>query len=169
MERYFEVTNQANLYNQYMEYKYNQELLCDISKEFMDSQGIETEEYANQGNTFYIVPTENDLEAFCKSLCKPLVNDLRAFKSNSKIGKAWGKLLEGKQFKIINKPYVGFSFMNCLGKNRSRIFSIDEKVYCSFANEYNFEDTPEGFIELKTSEFWKIVEDYEGRDNNESN
>jgi len=169
MERYFQVTGQSDLFNQYMEYKNNQQVLHNISKEFMDTQGIETDTYAYQSNTFYIVPTEKDLEKFNKSLCKPLSNDLRAFKANSKVGKAWVNILEEKQVKIKYKPFVGHSFRNCLGKNRSRIFAIDSIVYCSFENEYDFEDTPEGFIELKASEFWKIVEDYEGRNNDESN
>jgi len=72
MERYFEVTKQSNLYNQYMEYKNNQQVLHNISKEFMDVQGIETNEYANQSDKFYIVPTEKDLEKFGKSLCKSI-------------------------------------------------------------------------------------------------
>jgi len=169
MERYFQVTGQSSLYNEYMEYKNNQQVVHSISKEFMNAQGIETNVYANQGDKFYIVPTENDVDKFSKSLCKPLSNDLRAFKANSKIGKAWVKTLEEKQFKIKNKPYVGFSFRNCMGKNRSRIFAIDSVVYCSFQNEHDFDDVPDGFVELKASEFWKIVEDYEGRENNESN
>lgn len=163
MERYFEVTQQSTLYNEYMNYKENQNELHKLSVLFLNSQGVETAIYANQGNNFYIVPTDKDLEKFSKSLCKPLANDLRAFKTNSKIGKAWVKLLEEKQFKVVNKPYVGFSFMNCLGKNRSRIFAIDDRVYCSFENEYDFEDTPEGFVELKASEFWKIIEDEDKR------
>jgi len=167
MERYFEVTKQSNLYNQYMEYKDNQEVMHNISKEFMDTQGIETNEYANQSDKFYIVPTEKDLDKFSKSLCKSVGEGLMAFKTNSKVGKTWVKALEEKQVKIKYKPYVGRSFRNCMGKNRSRIFAIDSVVYCSFENEYDFEDTPEGFVEIKASEFWKIVEDYEGRNNNE--
>ena len=167
MERYFKVTKQSNLYNQYMEYKDNQKVMHNISKEFMNTQGIETDTYANQGNTFYIVPTEKDTERFAKSLCKSIGEGLRAFKAKSKVGKAWVETLEEKQIKIKYKPFVGRSFRNCMGKNRSRIFVIDSVVYCSFQNDYDFEDTPEGFVELKASEFWKIVEDYEGRDNNE--
>ena len=169
MERYFQVTGQSSLYNEYMEYKNNQQVVHSISKEFMNAQGIETNVYANQCDKFYIVPTEKDLDKFGKSLCKSIGEGLMAFKTNSKVGKAWVKTLEEKQFKIKNKPYVGFSFRNCMGKNRSRIFAIDSVVYCSFQNEHDFDDVPDGFVELKASEFWKIVEDYEGRENNESN
>ena len=151
MERYFEVTGQSNLYNEYMEYKNNQQVIHNISKEFMTTQRIETDTYANQGNTFYIVPTKKDIEVFGKSLCKSVGEGLRAFKANSKIGKAWVKTLEEKQTTIKSKPFVGFSFRNCMGKNRSRIFAIDSAVYCSFQNEYDFEDTPEGFVEIKAS------------------
>jgi len=163
MERYFEVTGQSDLYNEYMEYKNNLKVIDNISTEFMSAQGIETDGYANQGDTFYIEPTENDLEKFGKSLCKPLSNDLRAFKVSSKIGKAWVKNLEEKQVQIISKPFVGFSFKNCMGKNRSRIFAIDNSVYCSFSNEYDFDDTPDGFIKIKASEFYKIIEDHNAK------
>lgn len=163
MERYFQVTGQSDLYNQYMEYKNNQQVIHNISKEFMTTQEIETDTYANQSNTFYIVPTEKDLEKFGKSLCKSIGEGLRAFNANSKVSKAWVKTLEEKQITIKHKPYVGFSFKNCLGKNRSRIFAIGSVVYCSFENEYEFYDTPEGFIEIKASEFWKIIEDYEAK------
>lgn len=169
MKRYFQVTDQSDLYNEYMEYKNSEKVMHTFSQLFMNAQGIETDSFAYQGDTFYIIPTEKDLEKFGNSLCKPLANNLRAFKANSIIGKAWVKLLEVKQIKIVHKPHVGFSFKNCLGKNRSKIFAIDSIVYCSFENEYDFNDTPEGFVELKASEFWKIVEDYEGRNKNESN
>jgi len=165
MERYFEVTGKSDLYNEYLAYKNSQKVLHYISTQFMSVYGIETDGYANQGNTFYIEPTENDLEKFGKSLCKPLSNDLRAFKANSKIGKAWVQTLEEKQVKIKSKPFVGFSFKNCMGKNRSRIFAIDNSVYCSFSNEYDFNDTPDGFIEIKASEFYKIIEDHNNKVN----
>jgi len=171
MERYFEVTSQSDLFNEYMEYKNNLKVIDNISTEFMSAQGIETDTYANKSNTFYIVPTEKDLEIFNKALYKSIGEGLRAFKVNSKVGKAWVKTLEEKHVEIKHKPFVGFSFKNCMGKNRSRIFAIDSVVYCSFDNEYDFEDTPDGFVEIKASEFWKIVEDYndKGESNNESN
>ena len=106
MERYFEVTGQSDLYNEYMEYKNNQDIIHNISKEFMTTQGIETDTYANQSDTFYIVPTEKDLEKFGKSLCKSVGEGLQAFKANSKVGKAWVKILEEKDVKIKHKPYV---------------------------------------------------------------
>jgi len=49
-------------------------------------------------------------------------------------------------------------YFNVYGSTSSRLFAIGDKVYCSFKSEYNFTN-PEGFIELKASEFFKIVED----------
>ena len=84
MERYFQVTGKSNLYNEYMEYKNNQQVIHNISKEFMTTQGIESDAYANQGDKFYIIPTEKDLEKFGKSLCKSVGEGLQSFKTNSR-------------------------------------------------------------------------------------
>jgi hypothetical protein len=160
MEKYFIVTEQSKLHKEYYEYKNSDKKLHKIVKEFMQKYEIETNGYAHRDQTFYIEPTEKDLEKFNKVLCKPLENGLRAFKATSKIAKNWVETVE--QVKPVSKPYVGFCFKNCLGKIRSRLFDIDEVVYCSFSSEYEI-DIPEGFTEIKASEFFKVIEDWESK------
>jgi len=168
MEKYFIVTKQSKLYDEYFYFKSNDEKIRKTSKDFMDKNHIEATKYYCTNSAFYIVPTENDLEKFNKILCKPVDNNLRAFKKTSKINKAWTSLLDEQNIIIGHKPFVQFYFDRGYGKTRNRLFNIDDVVYCSFEGEFEV-NTPEGFVEIKASEFWKIVEDYEGRDNNESN
>ncbi|WFR64172.1 hypothetical protein P9222_08345 [Paenibacillus amylolyticus] len=59
---------------------------------------------------------------------------------------------------MLRKPYVPFYFRGFGGgRIRSRLFEIDGTVYCSLDP---FEgDPPEGFVEMKASEFFKVIED----------
>jgi len=157
MENYYEVTKESPLYQEYMDYLVSDRTMREISHEFLTNNNIDTKEYASTKDTFYIVPTEKDIENFDKILCKELENGLRAFKVKSKIGKAWKEILKDKGVQPLHKPML-ILYFNVYGSTASRLFSIDDKVYCSFKSEYNFTN-PEGFIELKASEFYKIVED----------
>lgn len=140
-----------------MDYLTSDKTMREISHQFLTANNINTKEYASTKDTFYIIPTEKDIEDFSKMLNRELENGLRAFKTKSKIGKAWKDTLEEKGIEPLHKPMLMLYF-NVYGSTSSRLFAIDDKVYCSFKSEYNFEN-PEGFIELKASEFYKIVED----------
>ncbi|HEY8805698.1 MAG TPA: hypothetical protein VIM42_11455 [Clostridium sp.] len=124
----------------------------------MDKYEIDTHSYYCSNSAFYIVPTEKDLEKFGKILCKPVDNGLMAFKKTSKINKAWVDLLEEKQIAPTHKPFIQFYFDRGYGKTRNRLFNIGDTVYCSFEGEHDFSN-PEGFEEIKGSEFFKIVEE----------
>ena len=169
MENYYEVTKGSPLHKEYMDYLANDKIIREISHEFLINNNIDTKEYASTKDTFYIVPTEKDIENFDKILCKELENGLRAFKAKSKIGKVWKETLKDKGVQPLHKPMLMLYF-NVYGNTQSRLFAIDDKVYCSFKSEYNFSN-PDGFIELKASEFFKIVEDENERRSklNESN
>jgi len=157
MESYYEITKESALYQEYMDYLASDKIMREISHEFSTSNNIDTKEYASTNDTFYIAPTEKDIENFDKILCKELKNGLRAFKTKSKIGKAWKETLNDKGVQPLHKPMLMLYF-NVYGNTQSRLFAIDDKVYCSFKSEYNFSN-PDGFIELKASEFFKIMED----------
>lgn len=157
MENYYEVTKQSNLYQEYMDYISNNKEMRKIADEFLIKNEVDTDKYAGTADTFYIIPTEKDLNEFEKFLCKPLENWLRAFKKTSKIGKAWLETLEENNIKPMHKPFLQ-EYFNVWGQTWNRLFNVGDKVYCSFKSEYDFKN-PEGFEELKLSEFFKIVED----------
>jgi len=157
MENYYEVTKQSPLHKEYMDYIVSDKIMREISHEFLSNNNINTKEYASTKDTFYIIPNEKDIEDFGKLLNKELENGLRAFKAKSKIGKAWKDAFKEKGIQPLHKPMLMLYF-NVYGETQSRLFAIEDKIYCSFKSEHNFEN-PEGFIELKASEFYKIVED----------
>lgn len=163
-EKFFIVTDRSGLREEYFQWKNNRVQMIEIAKNFMDENNIETSKYANDSKTFYIVPSSNDIIKFGDSLCKEeLHSGLRKFKKTSSVGKAWIALLKEKQITPRYKPFVGIYFKNTFGKHSSRLFDIDNVIYCSFSGEFEI-DTPEGFEEIKASEFYKVIEDYESKE-----
>lgn len=159
MEKYFIVTEKSDLYKEYFNYKDNAKLVRDHYKEFKKENDIEAKEYYATNGYLYIVPTQNDLERFDSFLKVPLKNGLRAFKANSKINKTWIKSLEEKGLKVLDKPFLPFCFRTLYGSTRTRLFNIDKTIYCSIEAEIDINECPEGFIEIKASEFYKIIEE----------
>lgn len=161
MEKYFIVTKDASLHDDYFAYKNNDRDISVIAKEFMEQYGIEAKQYARSSGSFYISATQNDYEKFKPMFKKDKINGLYEFKKNSEIGKAWIELLKSKDLKVLHKPFIAFEFSKFNGgKYSTRLFDIDGVVYLSFDCGYEV-DTPDGFKEIKASEFFKIIEDYE--------
>ena len=53
-------------------------------------------------------------------------------------------------------------FNHICGKMNSRLFDIDNTIYCSFKQDDDI-NTPEGMIEIKASKFWEIIENEKER------
>ena len=161
IEKYFEVTKDSGLYEDYNKYYNNVPVLNKIVKDFCMTNGIESKTYACTSDSFYIAPTEKDKENFKTQLCKYAegCSGITPFKKNSKIGKNW----VAQKAVVLNRPFVGLYFEDCCGHTSSRIFKIDDKVYCSYKNENDTMETPKGFVEIKASEFFKIIEDNEDK------
>lgn len=161
MEKFFIVTEQSELHRDYFDWKNNLEEIRLLICEFFDRNDIETTQYGFHGDNLCIVPTENDLVKFNNVLSNEVMEQLRPFKGNSKIQKAWVKTLEENNLERKRKPYVPMYFpLHGGGRISSRLFDIDDIVYCSFSNSWDIK-TPEGMIEIKASKFWETVEDAE--------
>jgi len=159
MKRYYEVTNKSNLYKDYMGYLDNVKLVNELVKDFMDKNNIQSESYATDKTDLYIVPTENDMLKY-KNVLSSYVDELYKFKGNSKIAKTWKKSLEDNNLEVQRKPKVPIYFNSYSYRSLSNLFSIDGKVYCSLELvDKDFDEVPEGMIEMKASEFYKIIED----------
>lgn len=160
MEKYFLVTDKCSLKKDFLDFKENSKKVNEIAKSFMRGQGMETTRYGLSGEAFYIVPTESDLKKFDSQLCKATVDEeLRRFKKNSEVSKLWLEHLKLNELKIIERPFLPFYFKDCLGNFRYRLFSLDREVYCSVESENV--DAIVGVKEMKASEFFKVIEDYE--------
>ncbi len=162
MEKYFIVTEDSPLYKDYNDWMDNTQQLHILVKLFLPVNNIEADHYGYYGDNLCIVPTDNDLNNFKNVLSKDLGNGLRPFKSNSKIQKSWEKILSEGNIEKKSKPYVPMYFSHCSGKMNSRLFDIDNVVYCSFKQNDNYE-TPKGMIEIKASKFWEIIENEKER------
>nr|DAT54043.1 MAG TPA: hypothetical protein [Caudoviricetes sp.] len=159
MEKFYEVTDESKIKEEYLLYKENSEKIREVYKKFKKRHGIEASSYYPTTSNLYIIPTENDIKNFGNQLTKKDEGEgLRRFRANSRINKAWVRILEKLSLEVLHKPLLGFYF-NIVGRHRTRIFSVDDKVYCSLQSEHEFK-TPKGLEEIKASEFFKIIEDY---------
>lgn len=156
MEKYFTVAPESKLYNNYFAYKANREEINELFKRFKIEQDIESRAYYVTDKEIYIVPTAKDSELFATILCQPVDDGLQKFKTNSKVGKAWVTLLQNESVSVIRKPMLIMYLNTVGGKFKSRLFDVGDKLYGSLdAAELNL---PEGFIEMKASEFFTIIE-----------
>lgn len=156
MERFYIVTPESELYDEYEKYWSDANTMNEIVKEFMPEHHIETTSYYADGDSLWIVPTKSDDEKFKTQLIKNSdSNGLRKFKANSKIGKAWVARLNG--FRPKRKPFVQFYFTARSGGGY-RVFKHNGMLYCSYSCDSDFLN-PEGFTEIKGSEFYKIMEE----------
>jgi len=159
MEKCFIVTDQSELHKDYYDYKENSKIIDGFVKDLMDKYNVDTKWYYADKFGFAIEPTEKDTEMFNKMLKLPLENGVRFFKKSSKLHKEWMNILESNKLKILHKPRVGSYFDNLYGKFKTRLFNIDDILYCSVDSNGDDLKCPEGMIRIKTSEFYKIVED----------
>lgn len=156
MEKYFLITEEATLHRDYYNFLSNQKEVDELVQSFFKEYGIEAEHYHASEDCIYIVPTDSDNEKYKNVLGAAISNGLQKFKGSSKIHKAWIKTLKDKDLKVQNQPRVIFYLRTGGGKFRSRLFDQDGSLYCSF--EPAPLEIPKGFVEMKASEFYKILE-----------
>lgn len=163
MEKYYIVTDESPLYKEYFDYKAQQKKFNEKWKRFTEQVGITAKEYCQSAKRLLIVPSEEDFQKFAGQLkVDDLGRGLREFKKNSSTYKAWKKFCEDENLMTPHAPWL-FDYFNVYGEVRHRLFDIDGILYCYFeSKEFNFND-PEGFIEIKASEFYKAIEDYNSR------
>ncbi|OMF70486.1 hypothetical protein [Paenibacillus glucanolyticus] len=160
MEKYYMVTEECSLHKAWFGYKENKAQVNELFKEFKEKIGFESSEFYVTDNEIYIVPTEKDVEAFGSVLCGPINDGLRKFRTTSKVGKAWVKDLKDADLKVESKPMVILYFRSFGGgRYRSRVFDQNGNLYCSIDPVDG--EAPKGFVEMKASEFFQIIEESE--------
>jgi hypothetical protein len=85
-------------------------------------------------------------------------SNLGEFKKNSDINKMWIELT--KDIKIWRKPMLFLYFTSISYKWSERLFAVKDKLYCSINTDYPI-TIPNFAIEMKGSEFYKIMESEE--------
>ena len=160
-EKFFIVTEESPLHKEYFDWRQNRNDVNEFVKKFTKSHGIEAHEYSASTDRFCIVPTENDRMHFLSQLgVNELKEGLYIFKKNSPIGKAWIAELKSRSLTVEHRPFVSFYMKYSCGRSPSRLFAINGILYMSFASDGEFE-AKEGIREIRGSEFYKAIEDYE--------
>lgn len=179
MERCFIATNDSKYVKDCMKYNGLLWQQMEFIKSFFLEKGIESvyydlggdglcgvpfEEYEKSNITLSIDPTENDRNKFGKILTKPNKHGLCSFKKNSNILKEFAqKCVEEKVIVNLWKPRVGDCF-NQLGYRGYSMaqFGHNDTIYIRIESDFLEKDEiPEGFIEIKLSEYYKAKEEME--------
>lgn len=156
-DKYFRIKEGCLLYEDYFAHKADRKKIASAFTEVREKYGIETQEFYLSKKYFRIVPTNNDNKKFADCLKKTSYGE---FKKNSEISKAWIELV--KDIEYMEKPRLIFYF-DSLGHHwKERLFDIDGVLYCSIEGDGEV-SAPDFAEEMKASEFYKIVEDYEER------
>ena len=153
MEKYFVVKEGSNLYKEYFKYVNDAEKVRQAFRDIAEKHKIETHEfypYKNLG----IAPTSADKEAFKTQFKK----NSNFFKLNSEINKEWSEMT--KDVESWHKPTPTWYLSDIPHKSRTRLFDIGNVLYGSIDSASVF-NTEEWMQEMKASEFFKIIEDYE--------
>ena len=157
MNKYFVVNEDSELYADYFAWKDDKSKISDAFKKVCDKFGIETTQFYLNQNRLHIHPTENDDLKFEKMMKKTGWGE---FKVNSEPSKMWVALV--KDIKHFRKPQLLFYFHSLGYSWRERLFDIDGKLYGSIESNMDIQ-MPDFVTEIKASEFYKIIEDYEER------
>lgn len=161
MEIYFRVKRDNPIYKKYFEWWNNLDNVKRKWEQFRKLEGIEATQFVPR-QELYIVPTEVDLINFGRFLCKDIFpGGLRKFKKTSSVQKDWERFCNNN-VKFIDKPILFYNFP-IMGKSRTRLFHYNDDVYGSISSDYIEDDfkIPDGYEQIKASEFYKIIETIE--------
>ncbi len=188
MEKFYIVTNEKFL-KEIDDYRKHEEERRIVANNFFENKGIVGEEYYISGNGFVNRPfkeheknnirlyisdcNEND-QKFGKELLKPtkLFSDsdvlMRKFRANSKTLKEFQNLCIEKNI-VINNHSIRegdyFKELHLGGYSISR-FEHENKLYLKISTTKYETITPDdntGFTEIKGSEFYKTLEEFESK------
>ena len=155
MGKYFVVNEDSVLYADYFAWKNNRSKISDAFKKVCDKFGIETTEFYLDQKRLHIHPLESDFEKFKDMMKKDSWGE---FKKNSEPSKMWVELV--KDIEHFGKPRLLLYFRSLGSRWKERLFDIDGKLYGSIESNQDV-NMPDFVTEIKASEFYKIIEDYE--------
>lgn len=161
MDKYFEIKPDCELYRDYFAYKEDEPKIVAAFKSVCEKFGIESEGFYMKKDRLWVEPTLKDNENFSGMMKKTNYGE---FKRNSAPSKMWVELV--KNIEHFEKPRVMFYFHMTCYRWKERLFHIGDRLYCSI--ESNGEvSVPEFAVEMKASEFYKVIEDAESEGEND--
>lgn len=161
MDKFFEIKPDCKLYKEYFVWQEDIHKMNEAFERIRQEFGIETTQYYASKDCLQILPTKSDRQKFSNMLKKTSDGE---FKKNSAPSKMWRSLTE--DVKHFRKPWLLMYFAIHCNKWGERLFHIGDKLYCSIDCEVEV-PTPDFAIEMKASEFFKIIEDAEEKEEND--
>lgn len=164
-EQFFIVTEESPLYKDYFDWKANNKEATKIACDFAKRHNLPAL-IAYTNSQFSIIANKEELNLFKNQLKKYGTwtehGVLYDFKKNSPIGKAWKAELNDKNFKILNRPLAMLYFSDSCGRWGWQFLEYDNKLYLKISTERE-QNTPKGMKEIKGSEFYSALENYESK------
>lgn len=157
MEKYFVINKDSQCYSDYFKWKEDVKKIIVVWKKFKKEHSIESESFVPGKKRLLIQPTKADLVNLKGCFNRTVSNGLRQFNARSRIAKDWIETV--KNIDIPSKPHYFEYGIRLEGRSASRIFSINDVLYGSIDAE-SVVLLP-FMVEIKASEFFKIIEDYE--------
>lgn len=161
MEQYFEITKESKHYQEYFDYQSKHKSATKAIDDFSEAHGIKSNGFMIWDGYFWVIATDDVVKKFSSQIRNVRYKGCCSFKKNSPIGKAFAKA----NISMPKKPFVPFFFNDCPGYGNfsTRLFDYKDCVYCSIAEpDLSALNPPAGFIEMKASEFFKIIEEAKG-------
>lgn len=163
MERCFTISESSELYRDYTAWQENFERNTPIVRDFLRQQGIKAKYFSFEQDVLYIAPTDEDLTKFHNQFKKVPEKWIKgkglfyAFKKNSSIGKVYIAL----GLKVLYKPLLGMYIDVPIRRCSRRLFMYKNILYVTLESDEIAADTefPEGWEEIKRSDFYKVLEE----------
>lgn len=155
MEKFYIVSAESTLGEDYQNYKNDSDLLYKTYLDFAKEKGIVSDGVYLTAKRLWINPTTEDKEKFSTEF---MMYEPGKFKKTSPLCKEWINLCKIKGIKGLSKPRLVFYFnLDVLCGCRGRLFDLDGTIYCSFESNSGF-SAPDGLTEIKASKFYQIME-----------
>lgn len=153
MEYFFKLETGCSADVKYREHKENENKFFDTMRVFFEDQGIDEQEYYVTTDCLRIANVSEET----KEKFKGQINKDGSFRKNSKVGKAFSKEIAEKEIKcvrILNPWDLGIQGW----KFKWRLFDVDNVIYVSIETEDDLKEIPQGFVKIRGSEFYEVLE-----------
>ena len=160
-EKFYQMEPCCTLHEDYNAYKVNEDAVRAAFSALAVKHGIESKEYYPGPTKLAIIPTDNDRISLSAKLQKKVLEQgLVFFRANSDVGKDWAAMVADTPPQ--RKPCPTRYVREFIPRARTRLFVIDDVTYCSIDTEATY-TVPDDFVEMKASEFFKVIEDFNAR------
>lgn len=163
MEKVFVGDKSTDWYKRCRQYLDNNDIQFEKAKEICNRYGIDEHNIALDYNTLYLKYGEkypdDVIKMFKSSPYSGRIGTFNIVKKNSKLGKEIAKADIHKQ----HSPMVGFDLFGGIAGIKYGQFIHKEHVYIRVISETELK-CPEGFTEMKLSDFFLLVENIKNND-----